>query len=147
MSVSCTVLHPPGETCSWERTPRTVTIVIPGRPPNPNRTRRYHWRVRHRSDREWRTAARVHALHVLGREWSGPMTRARLEVIHVVPTKARRDPDNLAAGIKASLDGMVDAGVIADDSDRVLVVITHRIEHVKGVTETRYTFVEEEDPR
>ena len=41
---------------------------------------------------------------------------------------------------EATLDGIVLGGVIADDSDRVLVSVTHTIEYDTGVTETRYTF-------
>lgn len=116
-----------------------ITITIPGRPPNPNRTRRYHWRTRHRVDQEWKAAGATLARQALPAGWT-PLQQARMSVVHVVPTKARRDPDNLAAGIKATLDGIVLGGVIADDSDRVLVSVTHTIEYVKGVTETRYTF-------
>ena len=118
---------------------RAVTIVVPGRPPNPNVARRYHWRTRHSTDQAWKALAVAAAQQALPVAWT-PLTKARMSVVHVVPTKARRDPDNLAAGIKASLDGLVLGGVIADDSDRVLVSVSHTIEYVKGVTETRYTF-------
>jgi crossover junction endodeoxyribonuclease RusA len=121
--------------------PESVIVVVPGRPPNPNRTRRYHWRARHRADQEWRQAGRLSA-HGLRRT---PMQRATLDVVHVVPDRRRRDLDNLTASIKAVLDGIVDAGVIADDSSRVLVSVTHRIEHEPGVAATRFTFTEAED--
>lgn len=120
--------------------PRTITIVVPGRPENPNRIRG-HWSKRHGINVKWKTAAAWHAAAVLPRGWT-PLTRARMTVVHVVPTKAARDLDNLVAAIKPSLDGLVLAGVIADDSDRVLTAAEHRIEYVKGVAETRYTFEE-----
>lgn len=122
---------------------RTITVTVPGRPENPNRIRG-HWSKRHAINVKWKTAAAWHARVALPDGWA-PMRRARMSVIHVVPTRAARDLDNLVAAIKASLDGIVLAGVIADDSDRVLVAAEHTIEHIKGVAETRYTFTEEAD--
>jgi hypothetical protein len=124
--------------------PRTITIVVPGRPENPNRIRG-HWSKRHGINVKWKTAACLAATEALPPGWE-PMRRARMSVVHVVPTKAARDLDNLMAAIKPSLDGLVLAGVIADDSDRVLTAAEHRIEYVKGVAETRYTF-DSEAPR
>jgi Holliday junction resolvase RusA-like endonuclease len=121
---------------------RTVTVVVPGRPPNPNRIRG-HWTKRHAITVHWKRLAQLLAQEALPSRWQ-PMTRARLDVVHVVPTKGPRDLDNLAAAIKASLDGMVLARVIADDSDRVLTAITHSIEYRKGEAATKYTFTEEE---
>ena len=120
---------------------RSILVVIPGRPPSPNR-QRVHWRVRHRSDQQWRTEARLTAELALPGDWPGPLARATLDVVHVVRDRRRRDIDNLAGATKSSLDGMVDAGLLADDSATVLVSITHRVEHVPGLTETRYTFTE-----
>lgn len=122
-------------------TVRSITVVVPGRPENPNRIRG-HWSKRHGINVKWKTAAAWHAAMVLPGGWK-PMRRARMSVVHVVPDRRARDLDNLVAAIKASLDGIVLAGVIADDSDRVLTGADHRIEYVKGVAETRYTFTEE----
>lgn len=121
---------------------RTVTVVVPGRPPNPNRIRG-HWTKRHAITVHWKRLAQLMAAEALPSRWA-PMQRARLDVVHVVPTRGPRDLDNLAASIKASLDGMVLAHVIADDSDRVLVAITHAIAYRKGEAATEYTFTEEE---
>lgn len=120
--------------------PRTITIVVPGRPPNPNRIRG-HWAKRNGIAQRWKQLAWGCALEQLPVRWR-PMERATLEVVHVVPTKAARDHDNLVAGIKPCLDGLVRAGVVVDDSDRVLVSVTHRPEYEKGVAATRYTFTE-----
>lgn len=40
---------------------------------------------------------------------------------------ARRDPDNVMGGVKWLLDGIVKAGVIADDSQRYVGRISHEI--------------------
>lgn len=120
--------------------PRTVTVVVPGRPPNPNRIRG-HWTKRHAITVHWKRLAQLMAAEALPSRWR-PMARARLDVVHVVPTHGPRDLDNLQAGIKASLDGLVLGRVIADDSDRVLVAINHSIEYRKGVSATEYRFTE-----
>jgi len=40
---------------------------------------------------------------------------------------ARRDPDNIQAGVKLVLDGLVTAGVLKGDSQRFVLGITHRV--------------------
>lgn len=121
-------------------TPRTITITVPGRPPNPNRIRG-HWAKRNAIAQYWKAVAWGCANEALPARWR-PLERATLEVVHVVPTRAARDHDNLVAGIKHCLDGLVRAGVVVDDSDRVLVSVTHRPEYRKGVAETVYIFTE-----
>lgn len=57
-------------------------------------------------------------------------------VIHWCEKKNRkhRDPDNVAAGVKFILDGLVDARVLPDDGWDVVKAITHRFEEgVDGV--------------
>jgi Holliday junction resolvase RusA-like endonuclease len=119
---------------------RSITVTVPGRPENPNRIRG-HWGRRAGINARWKRDAAWYARQVLPPDWQ-PLTRASLHVVHVVPTRAARDIDNLVAAIKGSLDGLVDAGVVTDDSDRVLSEVRHTIEYVKGVAETRYRFEE-----
>ena len=45
-----------------------------------------------------------------------PMPQAHITITWVAKDKRRRDIDNLFASMKASIDGLVFAGVIADDS-------------------------------
>ena len=50
-----------------------------------------------------------------GKAWLAP-DKARVDVTFIVPDKRRRDKTNFASAFKAGLDGLVDAGVIVDDS-------------------------------
>jgi hypothetical protein len=45
-----------------------------------------------------------------------PWSRARVDIGLVVRTAVRRDADNAIAACKGIIDGLVDAGIIADDS-------------------------------
>ena len=75
-----------------------------------------HWSRRHQLAAEWRTAA----------GWTAkaakipPMERAHITAVFILPDWRRRDPHNLTITAKACIDGLVDAGVIADDSLRYL---------------------------
>jgi len=50
-----------------------------------------------------------------GKAWRAP-DKAKVDVTFIVPDRRRRDKTNLASAFKAGLDGLVDAGVIVDDS-------------------------------
>lgn len=73
---------------------------------------RMAWPVKARATREVRQAVAAHAR---------ALRVPRLEYVHVqleyVPRDARRrDPDNLWATAKPAIDGLVDAGVVPDDT-------------------------------
>ena len=93
----------------------TFSITIPRLPPaecSPNS--RVHWREKGRAV----AIAKDEAIAaVKAQEWSGPPVQAAL--IHVswgVKDKRKRDTDNFVARTKPFMDGIVIAGVIADDS-------------------------------
>lgn len=74
---------------------------------------RKHWAVRMKEVKQWRDAA-----HVLARAAKIPWCRRIRVELHYVPgTNARRDPDNLVASLKPCIDGLVDAGVVTDDTE------------------------------
>lgn len=54
--------------------------------------------------------------------------RVKVELIYTPATRRRRDADNLVAALKPLVDGLVDAGVVADDDDehveRAMPIIT-----------------------
>ncbi len=114
-----------------------ITITIPGAPPSPNRTvREGSWHARAASRRQWRDAACWAARAVHGAR--PPLGAVTIEMTHVVPDRRRRDLDNLAtAATKPYLDGLVDSGLLSDDSSDVVTAITHRAELVRGLRETR----------
>ena len=62
------------------------------------------------------------------------MRKASLRITYVFPQRRRRDPDNFAAMGKWIADGLVDAGVILDDSAETLTVlpVRLRVDRAKG---------------
>jgi crossover junction endodeoxyribonuclease RusA len=74
---------------------------------------RHHWRTEHRLKKLLRTAARAGAARArIGR-------CARLVVtLHYATgdNRTRRDPANLCATSKPAIDGLVDAGLVPDDT-------------------------------
>ena len=93
----------------------TFSITIPRLPPaecSPNS--RVHWREKGRAV----AIAKDEAIAaVKAQEWSGPPVQAAL--IHVswgVKDKRKRDTDNFVARTKPFIDGIVQVGVLADDS-------------------------------
>lgn len=74
---------------------------------------RKHWAVKMKDVKEWRDAA-----HVLARHFKVPPCRRIVVELHLYPKgERRRDPDNLVASLKPLIDGLVDAGVVADDTE------------------------------
>lgn len=73
---------------------------------------RVHWSERARGARWWRqvTWAVCRAAGV------PPLGRASVELHVTPPDRRRRDQDNLVATLKPVLDGLVDAGVVPDDT-------------------------------
>ena len=79
----------------------------------PSLNDRDHWRVKADKVKQWRDAA-----HVLAKAARiPPCRRIRVELHYVPATAQRRDPDNLVAAYKPLCDGLVDAKVVADDTE------------------------------
>lgn len=119
-----------------------LAVRIEGRPPTPNETnraiaRQKAWRER----REWRkigsdaaTAAREEWEARHGLRWR-PLRDVVISIAFGVPDRRRRDLDNLIASTKPLIDGLVDAGLIVDDS----ISVIRKMEFgaiVNGATET-----------
>lgn len=80
----------------------------------PSLNDRDHWAVKAKKVKEWRDAA-----HLLARSARiPPCERIRVELHYVPKTSQRRDPDNLVAAYKPLCDGLVDAKVVPDDTER-----------------------------
>ena len=119
-----------------------LTVVIPGRPPNPNDYNRsgsgaQHWAQQRAVAKRWRTAAARLGQAAKPPGWVA-LGRARLVVTFVVATRARRDLDNLVSSTKPLTDGLVDAGLLVDDSTNVLTEVVYRWRYQKGVNATEY---------
>ena len=114
-----------------------LTIEIPGLPPrecSPNA--RVFWATKARLTREYRNEVSLCAYAASGGTgaWQ-PLGHARIVVTFIVPDRRRRDKTNMAASFKAGLDGLVDAGIIKDDSYECCYDQYH-IVYEKGVSKT-----------
>lgn len=80
---------------------------------------RLHWATRARLTKQLRQWG-----YLLGREGEGVaclgLQHAHVEIEFAYPDRRRRDRSNLAPTVKALMDGMIDAGLLPDDSDRYL---------------------------
>ena len=57
-----------------------------------------------------------------------PMQKARIDITFVASDKRRRDLDNLFSSMKAYIDGLVEVGLLWDDSaDRVTYTIRYEL--------------------
>ena len=102
--------------------PLELRVFVPGRPPSPNATRRRHWAADADDVAGRRGDAKLLAMEasrVAGISDFLPLRRADLVVIFNLDAE-RGDLDNLLAGSKPLIDGLVDAGILEDDSVRVL---------------------------
>lgn len=94
----------------------TFTLLIPPREMD-NSNHRTHWAVRARKQRELRAAA--HGACQGLTSLVGPVS---LTITFRFPDKRHRDLDNLS--LKGAIDGIVDAGLIADDRSTILRSVT-----------------------
>lgn len=97
--------------------PRSWTIELPAGMTLINANDRLHWAVKARLTKTIRDAA-----HIITRQAKVPrLEKARIEFFfHPGPRIRRRDAANWFPSAKAAVDGVVDAGVLADDSDEFL---------------------------
>jgi hypothetical protein len=121
-----------------DRTAEHTRLLFPqpGRLLNVNQ--RVHWSVRSRVTRQWRTSAHQVAL-MLGTPRQRVHGVSWVRLIIPVPTRARRDPGNLYLLTKASVDGLVDAGVWPDDTHAFVETLEPRLIHIprtKGIVPT-----------
>ena len=97
-----------------------------------NANDRMHWRERAR-----RTAVlRTLSYHATNRQTCNDTTHTRCTLTVTVtypPLARRRDASNLAPTVKGLLDGIVDAGLLPDDNDRVIIATTYQASADKGV--------------
>lgn len=96
----------------------TWTVRIDGIPPTPNRSRRQFWAANAHVAAGWRRRAKEAAQETID-EHGGAIPH--LENVHLTiwvctRTRVRRDPDNAVAACKPLVDGIVDAGILRDDS-------------------------------
>jgi crossover junction endodeoxyribonuclease RusA len=105
------VAHP-ADTPADHTPARTWRLEMPPGQELLNANDRIHWAKRNRITRQLRSDA-----HLMARHRKIPrLDRARIDGIYQPPPKSRRrDAGNWYPTYKAQIDGLVDAGVFADD--------------------------------
>jgi len=105
----------------------TIIISLPNRALNPNA--RVHWAKAAKAK-----AAARHEAKIIGLASPLRYKLYKLASTHVVyyhPTNRRRDADNHLAMLKATFDGLADAGVVANDSGFVHYPLVFEVDLIK----------------
>lgn len=95
---------------------RNITIELLGLPPrtlSPNF--RGHWAVKARAVNAYRTYVYLMANQARPRDWE-VLEKATISLTFIAVDRRRRDLDNLLSSFKAGIDGLIDAGILRDDS-------------------------------
>ncbi len=87
---------------------------------------RLHWALKNRITRDVRLAGRLLTRRM------GPQSRIEVTLVWIVPDHRRRDEDNVVPTLKALCDGIVDAGIVPDDTPAYMVKNMPRILIVPG---------------
>lgn len=91
------------------------------RPWSLNDERAGHWRARAERTKRWR-----HAFAILARAEGRELELEVPVVIEATPLGVRGDAGNHLPAVKAAVDGLVDAGWLADDSPRYVAALLLR---------------------
>ena len=99
-----------------------ISLQFTGLPPNPNEKSKKHWSANAIATKQWRYDAKIIGLQAKAKVISG------LALIHYhvsLGDQRRHDYDNVLASFKPVQDGLVDAGMLIDDTiDYVLPIVT-----------------------
>ncbi len=97
-----------------------IRFSVPGIPPSLNIWSRMHWSKAAKIKKQWERDI-FYSFMSTGRVWKKnefPYQKAKIKLTYYFATNRRRDVDNINQ--KFILDGLVKAGVIADDSIKVI---------------------------
>lgn len=121
-----------------KRPSRSVTIeVMPDARLSKNRLRSTHWQTLSKLSKKAREDAFILALVEKPDDWETP-ARATVEITQY-HARIPLDYEGLACQAAAYLDGMVDAGILLDDSPNVVTRYEMSHQKVKTVAESRIT--------
>jgi crossover junction endodeoxyribonuclease RusA len=100
------------------KTLATYTLVVPGRPISSNK--RMHFQAWAKETAKWReaTAAAATAAGL------SPLPRIKVTACPWLRGKRKQDVGACMRAVKACVDGLVDAGVIPDDTDEYVVKLS-----------------------
>lgn len=103
---------------------RTAKLTIPGTFPGMNdiiSEARKHYRASHKQKRFYTELTGKYAKYSKIPKFPG---KVKIHIVFCDPNR-RRDRDNIYAGAKFVLDGLVEAGVILDDNQKTLIDLTY----------------------
>ena len=107
--------------------PITITIPLPSRDLSPNS--RAHWGSKARIAAKYRESTKYFCLDAINRQrLPVPFAAVTVQPVFYFRDKRRRDRDNAGAMLKAAYDGLVDAGLLADDETLTPLVAELRID-------------------
>lgn len=109
---------------------RTWVLVLHYKRPPLTLNQRMHWAPKHKLNRQVRDQAAYLARH----HGIPPLGRCRVELTWVVADRRRRDADNIQPTLKAICDGLVDAGIVTDDTPDLMQKPEVTIRHEHGAT-------------
>lgn len=89
--------------------PTTYRLDLPYERPPLTANQRMHWARKAQITRAVRFSAKVAARDIPA------LGRCSVHLVWTVTDRRRRDADNLVPTLKACADGLVDAGIVADD--------------------------------
>ncbi len=92
----------------------TIHLPIPPLAVRPNS--RTHWRVKAKATKAYRLAANMACKAALAGRKSPMWSKATMETEAQFKTWQSLDPDNLFASLKSAIDGIQDAGIVANDN-------------------------------
>ncbi|MFJ3029853.1 hypothetical protein ACIPEQ_13500 [Curtobacterium sp. NPDC087080] len=114
------------------------TLVLPYETPPLTANQRMHHMARHRHVKALRgtTTMLARAAHI------PELPACRVTLTWFVQTRHRRDADNVVPTLKAACDGLVDAGVVPDDTPELMAKLMPVITHRPGVRQSLELLVE-----
>lgn len=97
---------------------RTWTLTVASELPMLNLNQRHHWAKKAQLTKHWRTLTLTCAMAA-----DLPRNLSRVHIVaHVIkPTNRAYDAHNLLPTLKAAIDGLVDYGLIPDDTNAHLI--------------------------
>ena len=97
--------------------PQILNLELPKLADWLNLNQKEHWAPRNKRAQAWR-----HGAHIIARQQKLPKGLRRVQVDAYVwkKTRVRYDPHNLMPTLKPVVDGLVDYGLIVDDSSEYL---------------------------
>ena len=104
-----------------QTTGRTITVALPAMP-YLNSNQRLHWATKARKTKAIRDAATLITRNLRQQ----PMGAVEITAVIHPKTARRFDPHNFQPTVKAAIDGIVDAQLIADDDATRLVSVAFR---------------------